>query len=161
MCCTCKVAFMLIRPIVVVFSPFSLPLSVKVMLQHSLATLLRHCFEWLQHCSSIATLCCTKNRLCESSRVTLPLALHDFIFCSNKLLNIISRASLLALAKSIYYFSVAAVQDIYDLMRLSRTAQRRWIVFHLLQLKWSIKNHIFQGVVKWKIGFTSCTLDSL
>ena len=80
---------------------------------------------WLQHCSSIATLCCAKNRRrCDSSRVTSPLALHDFIFCSNKLLNFISRALLLALAKSIYYFSVAAVQDIYDLMRLSRTAQR-------------------------------------
>ena len=36
--------------------------------QHSVATLLRHCFEWLEHCSSIATLCCSKNRRCESSR---------------------------------------------------------------------------------------------
>ena len=25
--------------------------------QHSVVTLLRHCFEWLQHCSNIATLC--------------------------------------------------------------------------------------------------------
>ena len=33
-------------------------------------TLLRHCFEWLQHCPSIATLGCAKNRRCESSRVT-------------------------------------------------------------------------------------------
>ena len=41
--------------------------------QHSVATLLRHCFEWLQHCSSIATLCCAKNCRCESSRVTSPL----------------------------------------------------------------------------------------
>ena len=32
----------------------------------------------------------------------LPLALHDFIFCSGKL-SILSRASLLALATSIYY----------------------------------------------------------
>ena len=30
--------------------------------QHSVAISLRHCFEWLQHCSSIATLCCAKNR---------------------------------------------------------------------------------------------------
>ena len=30
----------------------------------------RHCFEQLQHCSNIATLCCAKNRRCESSRVT-------------------------------------------------------------------------------------------
>ena len=33
---------------------------------------LRHCFKWLQHCSSIATLCCAKNRRCELSRVTSP-----------------------------------------------------------------------------------------
>ena len=32
----------------------------------------QHCFEWLQHCSSIATLCCATNRCCESSRVTSP-----------------------------------------------------------------------------------------
>ena len=36
--------------------------------------LLRHCFEQLQHCSSIAMLCCAKNRRCESSRVTSPLS---------------------------------------------------------------------------------------
>ena len=41
--------------------------------QNSVAILLRHCFEWLQHCSSIATLCCAKNRRCESSHVTSPL----------------------------------------------------------------------------------------
>ena len=35
-------------------------------------TALQHCFEWLQHCSNIAALCCAKNRRCESSRVTLP-----------------------------------------------------------------------------------------
>ena len=48
--------------------------------QHSVVTLLRHCFEWLQHCSNIATLCCAKNGRCKSSRVTPPLELHDFIF---------------------------------------------------------------------------------
>ena len=41
--------------------------------QHSVSTLLRHCFEWLQYCSSIATLCCAKNRRCKSSSVTSPL----------------------------------------------------------------------------------------
>ena len=40
--------------------------------QHSVATLLRHYFEWLQHCFSIAKLCCVKNRHCESSRVKSP-----------------------------------------------------------------------------------------
>ena len=42
--------------------------------QNIVATLLGHCFEWLQHCSSIATLCCAKNRSCKSSRVTSPLS---------------------------------------------------------------------------------------
>ena len=28
--------------------------------QHTISTLLRHCFECLQHCSNIATLCCAK-----------------------------------------------------------------------------------------------------
>ena len=42
----------------------------RFLAQHSVATLLRHCFEWLQHWSSIATLYCAKNRRCESSRVT-------------------------------------------------------------------------------------------
>ena len=32
----------------------------RFLLQHSVATLLRHCFEYLQHCSNIATLCCAK-----------------------------------------------------------------------------------------------------
>ena len=43
----------------------------RFLAQRSVATtLLRHCFEWLQHCSTIATLCCAKNRRCESSRAT-------------------------------------------------------------------------------------------
>ena len=40
---------------------------------HSVASLLPHCFEWLQHCSNIATLCCAKNRRFESSLVRSPL----------------------------------------------------------------------------------------
>ena len=32
----------------------------RFLAQHSVGTLLRHCFEWLQHRSSIATLCCAK-----------------------------------------------------------------------------------------------------
>ena len=48
----------------------------RFLAQHSVATLLRRCFEWLQHqqvaISSIATLCSVKNSICESSRVTLP-----------------------------------------------------------------------------------------
>ena len=36
-------------------------------------TVLRHYVEWLQHCSNIATLCCTQNLRCKSSRVKSPL----------------------------------------------------------------------------------------
>ena len=45
----------------------------RFLAQHSVATLLRHCFEWLRHCSNIATLCCAKNRRCESSRAKSPV----------------------------------------------------------------------------------------
>ena len=48
----------------------------RFLAQHSVATLLRRCFEWLQHqqvaICSIATLCSVKNSICESSRVTSP-----------------------------------------------------------------------------------------
>ena len=39
----------------------------RFLAQHSFATWL----EWLQHCSNIATLCCVKNRRCESLRVKI------------------------------------------------------------------------------------------
>ena len=42
----------------------------RFLAKHSITTSLRHCFEWLQHCSNIATLCFAQNRRCESSRVT-------------------------------------------------------------------------------------------
>ena len=45
----------------------------RFLAQSSITTLLRHCFEWLQHCSNIAALCCAQNRRCESSLVTSPL----------------------------------------------------------------------------------------
>ena len=44
----------------------------RFLAQHSVITLLRHCFERLQHCSNVWTLCCTKNRRYESSRLTSP-----------------------------------------------------------------------------------------
>ena len=44
----------------------------RFLAQDSATTLLRRYFEWLQHCSSIATLCSAKNSSCESSRVTSP-----------------------------------------------------------------------------------------
>ena len=42
----------------------------RLLAPHSVASLLPHCFEWLQHCSNIATLCRAINRRCESFRVT-------------------------------------------------------------------------------------------
>ena len=44
----------------------------RFLAQQSVATLLRHCFDWLQHFLSVATLCCAKNCRCESARVTSP-----------------------------------------------------------------------------------------
>ena len=46
--------------------------------QHSVATSLRHCFEWLQHCSNIASLFYAKNGRCELSRVTSLLGIKNF-----------------------------------------------------------------------------------
>ena len=50
--------------------------------------LLRHCFEQLQHCSSIAMLCCAKNRRCESSRVTSPLSNTNLAVSSHILVGV-------------------------------------------------------------------------
>ena len=36
-------------------------------------------------CPALPSLCCAKNRRCELSRVTSPLALHDFMFCLDTL----------------------------------------------------------------------------
>ena len=36
----------------------------------------------MRHCSNIATLCCTKNRRCESSRATSPLHLSVIVTCA-------------------------------------------------------------------------------
>ena len=51
--------------------------------QHSAASLLRCCFEWLQLCSNIVTLCCAKNTgkpllLDISFQVTSPLRGHFY-----------------------------------------------------------------------------------
>ena len=54
-------------------SDLKVMLQETILAQRSVASLLRHCFEWLQHCSNIATLCCATNRGCESFRVTSPL----------------------------------------------------------------------------------------
>ena len=70
-CCTYKVVVLLIK--VMLHDS-----QRRFLAQHSVATLLRHCFEYLQHCSNIATLCCAKNRRWESSRVTSPLNLLFF-----------------------------------------------------------------------------------
>ena len=41
----------------------------RFLAQHSVTALLWRCFEWLQHCSNIAMLCCAENRRCKSSRL--------------------------------------------------------------------------------------------
>ena len=84
--CTCKIVVLVIKPIAFVVFPLlpstsHLKVTVSVtgdgsqrrfLAQHSVATLIRDCFECLQHCSNIAALCCAKHRRCESSRVTSP-----------------------------------------------------------------------------------------
>ena len=64
----------------------------RFLAQHSVATLLQHCFEELQHCSNIATWCCAKNRHCESSHVTSPEDIRS------------SSESLLLLAESVKFY---------------------------------------------------------
>ena len=49
-----------------------------VLAQRSITTLLRHCFEYFQHCSNMASLCCAKHRRCKSSHVTSPLGSSSF-----------------------------------------------------------------------------------
>ena len=41
----------------------------RFLAQQSVTALLWRCFEWLQHCSNIAMLCCAENRRCKSSRL--------------------------------------------------------------------------------------------
>ena len=55
--------------------------AATILAQHSVAILLRHCFEWLQHCSTITTLCRAKSRCCESSHVASRLLIQDVGFC--------------------------------------------------------------------------------
>ena len=57
------------------FKVMLLKMQRQFLAQQIITRLLRHCFEQLQHCSNIATLCCAKNRRCESTsgRVTSPL----------------------------------------------------------------------------------------
>ena len=55
----------------------------RFLAQQNVATLLRRCFELLQHCSNIARLCCAKNRRCESSRVTHHLK-GSFVCLNNR-----------------------------------------------------------------------------
>ena len=45
----------------------------KFLVQHSITTLSRHCFQWLQHWSNIAIMCCAWNCRYESCGVMSPL----------------------------------------------------------------------------------------
>ena len=44
----------------------------RFLAQHSFAMLEQYCSYSKQCCNNVATLCCAKNRRCESSRVTSP-----------------------------------------------------------------------------------------
>ena len=52
----------------------------RFLAQHSVAILEQCCNHSKQCGNNDATMCGAKSRLCESSRVTSPLVLHDFIF---------------------------------------------------------------------------------
>ena len=45
----------------------------RFLAQYIVTTMFWYCFEWLQHCFNIATMCCAENRRCESSRLTSSL----------------------------------------------------------------------------------------
>ena len=52
--------------------------------------MLEQCWNYSKQCrNNVATLCCAKNRRCESSRVTSPLAIHGYIIWFEQTLNII------------------------------------------------------------------------
>ena len=57
--------------------------TIRKTAQDNVGSSLRHCFEWLQHCSNIVTLCCAKTRRCESLRVTSPEQKFN-TFCSEE-----------------------------------------------------------------------------
>ena len=64
----------------------------RFLAQHSVAILLWHCFEWLQHCSNIATLCWAKNSRCHAivpCNITL-----SFLFLSQGLKGDVTRDDL-------------------------------------------------------------------
>ena len=68
-----------------------------------IATLLWHCFEWLQHFPNISTLCCAKNRRWESSRVTSPLETDRFT--ANVNFYHMTKFSLYLLVTGYYFYS--------------------------------------------------------
>ena len=78
--------------------PKSRPLKVTlygtILSQHSVATLLRLWFKWLQHCSNNAMPRCAKNRRCLSSRVTSPLHGANFSWGTHEKLDIYYRGPL-------------------------------------------------------------------
>ena len=60
------------------------------------------------------------------------LALHDFLFCLNKL-QILSRASFLALVKSIYYIDTSVLLENIPLVKFIKTTPGpKWFIFHNL-----------------------------
>ena len=94
--------------------------------QCSAATLLRHCFERWQHCSNIPTLCCAKNRRCESSPVTSPLWDYDGAGGNGhvqKAIGLMSKTATLHLRHAFLYISLPSLHN-YDV---------KWLKLRLLE----------------------------
>ena len=111
--------------------------------QCSAATLLRHCFERWQHCSNIPTLCCAKNRRCESSPVTSPLWDYDGAGGNGhvqKAIGLMSKTATLHMRHAFVYIPLPPLHN-YDV---------KWLKF---RFTWERKR---QGV---KLDYNPC-LDS-
>ena len=74
--------------------------------QQSITTLLRHCFEWLQHCSNIRTLCCAQNRPYESSAVTSPT---EKCFSDNTIVGLLFTDFCDQMENSLYFYIFLAL----------------------------------------------------
>ena len=84
----------------------------RFLAQQSVSTSLRHCFERIQHCSGITTLCCPKNRRCESSPVTSPWVPHKNFLRQDTLTIINNYAWFLYVCYSYTIISKAALKTV-------------------------------------------------
>ena len=110
----------------------------RFLAQHSITALLRHCFEWLQYCSNIATLCCTKYRRCQSSSVG-DICNDDFLRntqlqCWNNIVTIRNNIATLCCAKNRRCESPSVtipLQNCSNIATLCCAEIRRFRIVHL------------------------------